>query len=292
MVIAMWVLMLAAGVAAAGAVAGEAAPSSASGTAGSGVEAAQPAAVPGGAYPVPLPAGASRAVFQGKPVMIHGDRAIVGIAIDTLPGDYEVEFTGPGLVVRRSFHVVAKAYPEQRLTIENQRLVDPLPEDLERIRAERARQLEKYDLFTDRELDIVPFVQPVSGITSSPFGNRRILNGQPRSPHSGLDIAAATGTPIHAPAAGRVVLTGDLFFNGNTVFLDHGQGLVTMYCHLHRIDVSEGDEVRGGEVIGQVGATGRVTGAHLHWSVSLNGNRVDPVGVMALLNDAGDEGSG
>ena len=250
-------------------------------------EAQQPAAVPGGVYRLPLPGGAKRASFQGKPVMIHRGQAIVGVPIDAAPGEYEIEFSGPGMSMRRPFEVAAKAYPEQRLTIENRRMVDPLPEDLERIRAERRRQLEQYDRFTNREFDIVPFVKPVEGVTSSPFGHRRILNGQPRSPHSGLDIAAVTGTPIHAPAGGRVVLTGDLFFNGNTVFLDHGQGLITMYCHMNGIDVREGDDVRRGDVIGRVGATGRVTGAHLHWSVSLNGNRVDPTGVMEVLNRSG-----
>ena len=255
-------------------------------------ESSTAAAVPGGIYRVSVPDGADRAYFQGKPVMVHRGQAIVGVAIDTVPGDYEVEFSGTGAPMRRGFRVVAKAYPEQRITIGNRRLVDPLPEDLERIRDERRRQLEKYDLFTFRELDIVPFAKPVEGVTSSPFGRRRILNGQPRSPHSGLDIAAVAGTPIQAPAPGRVVLTGDLFFNGKTVFLDHGQGLVTMYCHMHGIDVSEGDEVMRGEVIGQVGATGRVTGAHLHWSVSLNGNRVDPAMVMEAFSDSSPGGSG
>ena len=255
-------------------------------------ESVQATAVPGGIVRIPLPEGAGRARFQDKPVLVYRGQAIIGVAIDSPPGDYAVEFSGPGGTAQHRFRVVAKAYPEQHLTIENRRMVDPLPADLERIRDERRRQLEKYDLFTYRELDIAPFVQPVEGITSSPYGHRRILNGQPRSPHSGLDIAAATGTPIRAPAAGRVVLTGDLFFNGKTVFLDHGQGLVTMYCHMNGIDVREGDEVMRGESIGQVGATGRVTGAHLHWSVSLNGNRVDPVPVMEILNDSGSGRSG
>jgi murein DD-endopeptidase MepM/ murein hydrolase activator NlpD len=133
---------------------------------------------------------------------------------------------------------------------------------------------------------IRPFIKPVSGVTSSPFGHRRILNDQPRSPHSGLDIAASTGTPVAAPAPGTVTITGEFYFNGNTVFLDHGQGLITMYCHLSEIKVTEGTQIERGEILGLVGATGRVTGPHLHWSVSLNGHRVDPELAIAVLSDA------
>ncbi len=241
-------------------------------------------AVPGGIVRLRLPPGTGRVAFAGKPVLMHQGIAIVGIPMDAVPGPHELELSGTSGTRRHTFEVSAKAYPEQRITIENQRMVDPLPDDLKRIREELRRQLEQYARFTDRPLDIVPFVKPVDGVTSSPFGRRRIINGQPRNPHSGLDIAADTGTPIRAPAAGRVVMTGDLFFNGNTVFLDHGQGLVTMYCHMNAITVAEGDEIERGVVLGEVGATGRVTGAHLHWSVSLNGNRVDPVLVMAALS--------
>ena len=117
---------------------------------------------------------------------------------------------------------------------------------------------------------------PVHGRYSSPFGLRRFFNEQARKPHSGLDIAATQGTPIKAAASGTVINTGDYFFNGNTVFIDHGQGLITMYCHMHRIDVKESEYVTVADVIGTVGQSGRVTGAHLHWSVLLNQTMVDP----------------
>jgi murein DD-endopeptidase MepM/ murein hydrolase activator NlpD len=163
-------------------------------------------------------------------------------------------------------------------------MVNPLQEDLVRIREESARMRAEYASFSEPLDSPLPFVLPVEGPLSSSFGRRRVLNGQPRAPHSGLDIAAVEGTPILSPAPGTVTLTGDFYFNGNTVFVDHGQGLISMMCHLSRIDVTEGQKVGRGDLLGLVGATGRVTGAHLHWSVSMNGNRVDPEMVMALLS--------
>jgi murein DD-endopeptidase MepM/ murein hydrolase activator NlpD len=120
------------------------------------------------------------------------------------------------------------------------------------------------------------FQAPVDGRRSGSFGLRRVFNGQARNPHSGMDIAAPTGTPVRAPAAGTVIDCGDYFFNGNTIWLDHGGGLLTMMCHLQTIEVAEGDGVEVGQRIASVGATGRATGPHLHWSVSLNRAMVDP----------------
>jgi murein DD-endopeptidase MepM/ murein hydrolase activator NlpD len=172
---------------------------------------------------------------------------------------------------------------EQRLTV-SPRTVDLAPEDLARHERERAHQQQVMETFSEpfpRTADLHMQV-PVPGRRSSSFGLRRVFNGQPRNPHSGMDIAAATGTPVVAPLPGRVIDTGDYFFNGQTVWLDHGGGLLSMVCHLSTIDVKVGDALATGERLGAVGATGRVTGAHLHWGVMLNRTMVDP----ALFLDA------
>ena len=241
-------------------------------------------AVPGGVYLLPLPPEVDSASYAGRRVLIHSRRALVGIPVDATPGEHALSLKGPSGTRIHRFTVAPKQYPEEHLTIANERMVHPSEADLARIRSETERQLAQYRRFTMGALDLTPFNQPVAGRVSSVFGQRRVLNGQPRNPHSGLDLAADAGTPIQAPAPATVAMTGDLYFNGKTLFLDHGQGLVTMYCHLSAIAVREGDAVARGQVLGQVGMTGRTTGPHLHWSVSLNGNRVDPVQVMAALN--------
>ena len=245
----------------------------------------------GGVAALPLPEGAVDVLYGDEPALIVADHVIVGVGLDAAPGPHH-------LVVRTvngnktiDFNVVAKAYPEQRLTIPDRRKVNPLPEDLERIGRETKLQRDAYARRTPLRQDLLPFRQPVQGIYSSPFGLRRFLNDQPRSPHSGLDIAANTGTPIAAPAPATVALTGDFFFSGNVVYLDHGGGLVTMYGHLDRIDVEDGENVDRGDIIGTVGATGRVTGPHLHWTISIQGDRVDPMVLMQVFGSLADGAS-
>jgi len=245
----------------------------------------------GGVAVLPLPDDALAARYGGEQALTVAEHAIIGVPLDAAPGPHHVTIRTPEGEQTLTFVVVAKEYPEQRLTIANRRQVNPLPEDLERIGKESELQRAAYARRTPVRPDLLPFNQPVDGVYSSPFGLRRFLNDQPRSPHSGLDIAAATGTPVAAPAPGTVALTGDFFFSGNVVYLDHGGGLVTMYGHLDSIGVEEGAEVARGDVIGTVGATGRVTGPHLHWTVSLQGARVDPMLVMQALDALSTRGS-
>lgn len=203
-------------------------------------------------------------------------KAVVGIGLDTEPGPQTLAITWPD---RRNdsaaFTVLDKGYEEQRITISDDRKVNPAPLDMERIRRENVRLAAVKRVRSDDFL-ATAFDWPVSGPISSPFGLRRFFNDQPRSPHGGIDIAVPEGTPIRAPADGRVIETGDYFFNGNCVFIEHGLGLQTFYAHMSRIDVAPGERVARGDVIGAVGATGRVTGPHLHWSVGLNRSWIDP----------------
>ncbi len=220
--------------------------------------------------------------FGSKRVaVIRGDQhwqAVVGVPLATKPGDQHILVTHADTTLKIVFHVDDRDYPEQRLTVKNPRHVNPNEDDLTRIRGERARIGAALSRFRSQvaKPDFT-FDWPVRGRQSSAFGLRRFFNGEPRNPHTGLDIAAPTGTPILAPASGVVTETGDFFYNGNTVFVDHGQGLVTMYCHMSAIDVAPGDNVSAGDVLGKVGATGRVTGPHLHFAVALNDTMVDPL---------------
>jgi murein DD-endopeptidase MepM/ murein hydrolase activator NlpD len=220
-----------------------------------------------------------RVSFQGTRVLVvpktDGWYAVVGLPLALRPGAYEVEVSGAAGLERR-FTVADKAYPEQRLTIKDKRKVTPPPEDLERIERERQAVEEIKQRFRDEPGVDLDFRAPADAQLSSRFGLRRVFNGEPRNPHSGLDLAVAAGSQVYAAAAGVVAATGDYFFNGHTVFVDHGQGLITMYCHLGRIDVRPGEAVAKGQRLGLSGMSGRATGPHLHWSVILNRNAVDP----------------
>ncbi len=218
--------------------------------------------------------------FADSPVLVQREgahwTAWIGLPLDLKPGKHSVQVTRQGRASALSLTLKDKAYPVQHLRIKNQRMVDPDPADLARFEAEAATQNEVKTLFRDTESVQIDFITPVDGRRSSAFGLRRTFNGQPRAPHRGLDIAASTGTPAKAPAGGVVTHVGDFFFNGKTVFIDHGQGLISMFCHLDSVALEAGTPVAQGKVVGTVGSTGRATGPHLHWSVFLNGTPVDP----------------
>jgi murein DD-endopeptidase MepM/ murein hydrolase activator NlpD len=241
--------------------------------------------VPGGVAVVPLDISAPVppvVLYGGRRVMVVRDKdrwvAVVGIPLSTHAGEQMLHVRhADAPAIQQNFTVRDKHYAEQRITLKNQRMVEPNPADLQRIASERQRMRAALEHWSDSIVMEQPFLLPVTGRFSSPFGLRRYFNDQPRNPHSGLDIAAPQGTPIRAPAPGRVVEIGEYFFNGKTVFLDHGQGLITMYCHLDQMQVVPGQDVARGDILGTVGMTGRVTGPHLHWSVSLNGTMVEPL---------------
>ena len=241
--------------------------------------------VPGGVARLSLGPAAARPLAQSGtlPLLVLGDviewTALVGIPLSAATGtaSITVKVAQDAAPRQLDYRVAAKKYNEQRLKV-SPKTVDLSATDNARYERERDHQAGVMATFTE-PLPLpasLHMTVPVPGRRSSSFGLRRIFNGQARNPHSGMDIAAATGTPVNAPLPGRVIDTGEYFFNGNTVWLDHGGGLLTMYCHLSAIDVKPGDTLKTGQRLGAVGATGRVTGPHLHWGVMLNRTMVDP----------------
>jgi murein DD-endopeptidase MepM/ murein hydrolase activator NlpD len=239
-------------------------------------------ATPGGIARVGLGAStqAPQVSFNGVPVWVTQEggqwTALVGIPLSAAPGTLSLKVKRQGSSeTLLSFQIKPFRYAEQRLKVAPGH-VDLSADDTARYERERVRLAQVMATFSEGQPEASPLLQPSSGRRSSSFGLRRVFNGQSRSPHSGMDIAAAQGAPVLAAASGVVIDTGDYFFNGNTVWLDHGSGLLTMYCHLSEIDVKAGERVSAGSLIGKVGSTGRATGPHLHWSVSLNRAMVDP----------------
>ena len=216
-------------------------------------------------------------------------RALVGIDLDVAPGDYEVKIDGSFASSEHAFatqaiHVEAKEFPTRTLRVPPQYVTPPASA---KARIDRERQLlgRLFRVNAPSPRWTEPFAVPISGAVVSGFGVRSVFNNEPRAPHGGADFASAEGTPIAAPAGGDVVLVQDLYFTGNTVVVDHGLGLQSLFAHLSRTDVHEGDVVARGQVIGAVGATGRATGPHLHWTVRLNGARVDPLSLVYALEE-------
>jgi murein DD-endopeptidase MepM/ murein hydrolase activator NlpD len=241
------------------------------------------AAVPGGIALITLrhqSANPPEVIYRQRRVAVFRDTqqhwvAVVGIPLSIPPGQQKIVDLTTG--ESYSFQVSDKKYKTQNIKIKNQRQVNPNQTDLKRIQAETQHiKAAMNPTWRMTPQSPIPLIRPVQGRLGSAFGLRRYFNGQPRNPHSGLDISAPQNTPVIASAEGIVVNTGNYFFNGNTVFIDHGQGIVTMYCHLNEIYVFSGQAVERGQAIGTVGKTGRATGPHLHWGVSLNGTMIDP----------------
>ena len=235
-------------------------------------------------HPLPALSSAPRAYFGDAPVMLlprttgdgHDWLAVVGLPLSQQPGAAQIRIEGlPQGTTTLNFTVRPAHYRTQRLTVPPEQ-VDLSATDLARVAAEHDRIHAVVAAFGATLPATLRLRPPIGGPRSSSFGLRRFFNGAARDPHSGMDIAARPGTPVHAAADGVVSDTGSYFFNGNTVLIDHGAGLITMYCHLSRIDVQIGQHVAAGGVIGAVGATGRVTGPHLHFGVALNRAFVDP----------------
>jgi murein DD-endopeptidase MepM/ murein hydrolase activator NlpD len=217
--------------------------------------------------------------FNGARTLVLRDAgrwlAVVGIPLGTSPGRAQLVARQGDATTRVGFAIAAREYPVQKLTVPPGQ-VNLSKDDLARVEKERKRIRVALDTFSPARPETLRLLQPAPGPRSSSYGLRRFFNDEPRSPHTGMDIAAPAGAPVTSAAAGIVADTGSYFFNGNTVIVDHGAGLVTMYCHLSRIGVKSGQKVLAGERIGDVGATGRVTGPHLHFGVTLNGTMVDP----------------
>jgi murein DD-endopeptidase MepM/ murein hydrolase activator NlpD len=236
--------------------------------------------------------------FPAGTATAYAWQSLIGIDLNVRAGRYDVSIfatsgatsgatSESGLVTATyPLEIVTKAFPTRRLNVDPN-FVNPPASAAARIAAEAA---ELARVWPGQSVPIAPgpltFITPVPHRANSAFGTRSIFNGEPRSAHGGTDFLSPTGTPIKAPAPGRVVLAKDLYYTGGTVVIDHGLGIISLFAHLSATTARAGDALRAGTVVGQVGATGRVTGAHLHWTVRVNGARVDPLSLLALLGPA------
>ncbi|MDX5151087.1 MAG: peptidoglycan DD-metalloendopeptidase family protein [Acidiferrobacterales bacterium] len=239
--------------------------------------------VPGGVAVVEIPGqqqSPPRVSYLGNPVMVRQQSghwyAVVGLGLKTKPGKKLLKVT-QDKKEQIAFNVVDKHYPTQYVNGVPQKTVDLSPEDYKRYLKERKKINIAKKSWGEIDPASLQLMLPVKSRISGLFGRRRVFNGEPRNPHSGLDLAAPRGTHVYAPADGKVLLTGNFLFIGNAIFIDHGQGLITLYGHLSKIDVKTGDKVQRGHRIAEVGSTGRATGPHLHWGVYLNRVAVDPL---------------
>ncbi len=239
--------------------------------------------VPGGLIRIPVASISEpkpRVFYNQNRVLVTSHKnqwlALVGIPLGSAPGQHQITVENAKGQSTQTFTVAQKSYPAQYLEIKKKRMVTGFTEeDLKKINEDKIAMGKAKAVWSETDA-ITDFIAPVDGRLSSLFGLQRYFNQIPKKPHNGLDIAAPVGTPILAPADGVVIDTGNYYFNGNTVFMDHGQGLLTAFLHMNRIDVKPSQQVKQGESLGTVGATGRVTGPHLHWIVYLNKTPVDP----------------
>ena len=238
----------------------------------------------------PAVSDAVRGRAFGRDVIAYQDgdawRAIVGVDLDVKPGTYRisVESGAAGNAARgtHDLQIIPRTFRTRRLTVD-EALVTPPASEQSRIEQETALLAATWRSSATSRLWNTPFIRPVPQVTNSAFGTRSIFNGKPRTRHGGADFLSPAGTPIGAPNAGRIVVARSLYFSGNTVIIDHGLGLFSMLAHLSVIDVREGALVTPGQLVGLVGATGRVTGPHLHWAVRVGEARVDPLSLLAVL---------
>ena len=231
----------------------------------------------GGIAVIPLAPNIMQVSFDHKPIRISQEAnlryAIFGIPLSVPTGTLTLQTNAQPIQIL----VQPYKYAEQRLNVQNQDYVNPKQDQLDRYAREAKEQNDIYRSFTSPNTETFPrFIRPTVGKFSNSFGRKRFFNGEERAPHSGLDIPAPIGQKVIAPASGTVVGVADYFFNGKTVLIDHGQGLISMFCHLSQMHVTKGQKIQQGETLGLVGKTGRVTGPHLHWGMSLNNSRVDP----------------